>query len=134
MTPVEKSHSDGLNGALAAILRAERAAQRLSIAYLVAHMGISKSTVLRLLAGDRAIDVAHLAGFAEAFGMDPAELMRIAEQRVAPIATVTPIRKHVTVDDLRGLARVAVHGAGLVSKRVRSESSHPLYFPHASRV
>ena len=107
MTPVEKSHSGGLNGALAATLRAERAAQRLSIAALVAHMGISKSTVLRLLAGDRAIDVAHLAGFAEAFGMDPAELMRIAEQRVAPIATVTPIRKHVTVDDLRGLARVA---------------------------
>ena len=61
MAPVEKSHSDGLNGALAAILRAERAAQRLSIADLVAHMGISKSTVIRLLAGDRAIDVAHLA-------------------------------------------------------------------------
>ena len=107
MAPVEKSHSDGLNGALAAILRAERAAQRLSIADLVAHMGISKSTVIRLLAGDRAIDVAHLAAFAEAFGMDPAELMRSAEQRMSPIATVSPIRKHVTVDDLRGLARVA---------------------------
>ena len=108
MNPVERSHSDGLNGALAATLRAERAARRATIAYLVDHMGVSKSTVLRLLAGDRAIDMAHLAGFAEALGMDPAELMALAEARMgATRSNVTRLYPRATVEDLRGQPHAA---------------------------
>ena len=83
MTPVEKSHEHGLNGALAATLRAERAARRITIDQLVTSLGVSRSTVLRLLGGERAIDVAHLAAFAEAYKVDPAVLIQAAEARAA---------------------------------------------------
>ena len=121
--------------AVAATLRAERAVAGLDQAAIARPTGIARSSYRFYEQAARNPDVVQLAMIAEAFGVTFAYLMSEVDRR-APRqgATVTPIRKHVTVDDLRGLARVAVHGAGLVSKRVRSESSHPLYFHHASRV
>ncbi len=94
--------------AVAATLRAERAVAGLDQAAIARLTGIARSSYRFYEQAARNPDVVQLAMIAEAFGVTFAYLMSEVDRR-APRqgATVTPIRKHVTVDNLRGLARVA---------------------------
>lgn len=83
MSPVEKDHAAGLNGALAAAMRGERAAKGLSLDQVADRSGIPVVSVQRYMAGKRAIDVATLAALAEALELSPRELIEAAESRLA---------------------------------------------------
>lgn len=83
MTPVERDHAAGLNGALAAAMRAERAANGLTLDQVADRSGIPLVSVQRYMAGKRAIDVAALAALADALDLTPRELIEAAEGRLA---------------------------------------------------
>lgn len=82
MTPVEPPES-GLNAAVAAELRAERAAQDLTMQELATAAGVPFGSLRRYLAAERNIDVATLAALAAALGTTSADLVSAAEARVA---------------------------------------------------
>ena len=94
--------------AVAATLRAERAVAGLDQAAIARLTGIARSSYRFYEQAARNPDVVQLAQIAEALGITFPYLMSEIDRR-APRqgATASPIRKHVTVDDLRGLARVA---------------------------
>ncbi|TFD27474.1 helix-turn-helix domain-containing protein [Cryobacterium cryoconiti] len=71
------------NEAVAAQLRAERAAKGMTIDQLVAVSGISKSQVLRLVHGKRDIDMRDIASLTQALGLDPVTLISRAQARMA---------------------------------------------------
>jgi len=73
---------EGLNAAMAAEFRAERAAQSMTVAGLVDASGIGKSQLLRILNEHREIDMHDLARLAHAFNLEPDELMRRAQDRL----------------------------------------------------
>ena len=77
------THSTGLNGAVAATLRGEVAAQGLSQADLSARSGIPLVSVQRYLKPSRAIDVATLDQMARALGTDAQTVMMAAAMRLA---------------------------------------------------
>lgn len=93
MSPVEKNHAAGWNAAVAAQIRAERAAAGLTLDQLAEKSGIPKRTLIRLINAERAIDVAHLAAVAEVFDLSLAELLDRARSRVVTVATVLPLRR-----------------------------------------
>jgi transcriptional regulator with XRE-family HTH domain len=81
---VTTNYGERLNAAVASELRAERAAhQGMTIAKLVEASGIGKSQLLRLLNNQRDIDMQDVALLTQALGMEPAELMRRAQDRLA---------------------------------------------------
>lgn len=68
--------------ALAAQIRAERAASGMTQAELIARAGMSRSTYLRIEAGTRVPDVTDLARIAFALGLPLSTLIRRAEDRL----------------------------------------------------
>jgi transcriptional regulator with XRE-family HTH domain len=72
--------------AVAAQIRAERAASGLTQRQVMEKSGIPKSTYLRLESGERVADVQQLAAFCAAVDISLADLMRHAEERVARTA------------------------------------------------
>lgn len=70
------------NDAVAAQLRAERAIARITIDELVARTGISKSSILRYLNGDRDITLNTVATIAKAIGVPHLSVLAAAESRV----------------------------------------------------
>lgn len=74
---------DTLDEAVAATLRAERAAADLSQRQVAEASGLSPQTVMRLERAERSPTVVQLVVLASVFGLSASELMRRAEQRLA---------------------------------------------------
>lgn len=72
----------GITGAVAAQLRAERAASGLTLDDLVAATDMSKSSIQRYLRGDRIVDVEDLALFSRAFGVSMTTILDRAQERM----------------------------------------------------
>ncbi|WP_136192012.1 helix-turn-helix domain-containing protein [Actinomyces procaprae] len=83
MATRDKDPSVGLNAAVAAELRAERAAQQLTVEALVGRSGIPKRTLLRLLNAERAISLDALQALADAFGVRMSALIARGEERLS---------------------------------------------------
>ena len=83
MSTINKDPRSGMNAAVAAELRAERAAQRMTIDTMAAASGYPKRSLLRWLNTERSIGVEPLFAMAGALGVPAAELVRRAEKRVA---------------------------------------------------
>lgn len=75
--------NDDLNSALAAVLRAERAAQSLTFRQLADRSGLPEKSIEAWLApkGTRAIKVAVLEALADALGVSAHELLERAGER-----------------------------------------------------
>jgi transcriptional regulator with XRE-family HTH domain len=71
-----------LNVALAAELRAERVAINMTIEELRQRAGLTKPTMLRILAGTRDINVTQLAKLSQAMNITAEELFRRAVERM----------------------------------------------------
>lgn len=82
MTPVEKDPARGLNGAIAAELRAERAAMKITFDDVAERSGLSKRTVLRLFNAERAVTMAYLEAVCEAMGVQMSHITERAEARL----------------------------------------------------
>lgn len=76
-----RGHDTGLNGSVAAALRAERAAQNLTIEQLAALSGVPAVTVQRLLAARRVITMETLEDLCRALRVSPTEVITRAEER-----------------------------------------------------
>lgn len=98
MTPIEMDHSRGLNGAIAGELRAERSRRRITFDALSARTGISKRTLIRVLNGERAINMAVLESICEALGVPPSDLIKIAQARLEESA-VSDLGYTLAADD-----------------------------------
>lgn len=85
MTPIERDPNKGLNGAVAAVLRAERAAasQRLTQDEIADKAEIPVVSLRRYLNGKRAIDMSVLSAICKAMGVDPQYVMAEANKRVS---------------------------------------------------
>lgn len=82
MSPFNKDPSTGMNAALAATLRAERAVKRMTINKLAGQSGIPKRTLMRLLNAERTITVEHLNSLADALQVPIATLIERAGWRL----------------------------------------------------
>lgn len=96
MSPIAKP-AEGLNAAVAAELRGERAAKELTTKQLSEMAGIPYASLRRYLGAERHIDVATLAELCEALGLDVGELVSRAAERLE--------RVHAS-DGARGLPSV----------------------------
>lgn len=67
--------------ALAAQLRAERAASGMTQDELAQRVGVSKMTIRRYLTGERPVVIPHFVELAAAFGLTPDELIRRSNER-----------------------------------------------------
>lgn len=74
---------DELRLAVAATLRAERAAAQLTQQELADRSGLGYQTVMRLEKGERSPNVGQLAALCAVFGMSMSDLVERAEQRLA---------------------------------------------------
>ena len=70
------------NDAVAAELRAERGAKRLTVDQLANNAGMVKGTLLRYLNGQREIPIPALYHISKALGVEPQEVMDRASRRV----------------------------------------------------
>lgn len=100
-----------MNQAVAAEIRAERGAQRMTVKQLALASGMVESTLNRALAGERDINVTQLTKIAAALGTTPDALMTRAVTRMGGIdvlmsdvgrKNVTPLRRveDMTVDEI----------------------------------
>lgn len=76
--------------ALAAQIRAERAAAQWSQAELSRRSGVSRVSIIRIERGERVADTTQMVRFAQAFGLPLVEFVRRAEQRVLSETTPDP--------------------------------------------
>ncbi len=115
MTPIEAPEG-GLNAAVAAELRAERAAQNLTVQQLAERSEVPYPSLRRYLAAERHIDVSVLHALANALGTTSGELISAAEERMRRGARPTVIRTDFganqsegapNLDHLRGLPSAA---------------------------
>lgn len=83
MTPPLPGPAEGLNGAVAAELRAERAAQNMTLQQLAEAADVPFPSLRRYLAGERHIDVSVLEAVAAALSLDAFEIVRRAGARAA---------------------------------------------------
>jgi len=81
MTPLERDHERGLNGALAAEVRAELAVQNRKQTWLAAKADMDRVTMRRYVMAERAMNTAIVEVIATALGVDAGELMARAVQR-----------------------------------------------------
>lgn len=90
MTEANGRNRSAIALAVAAQIRAERAASGLTQRQVMDLSGLPKSTYLRLESGERVADVSQLAAFCAAVGVPLAEFMHRAEERLsAPAPTLT---------------------------------------------
>lgn len=82
MGPYEKESSRGLNAAVAAALRAEKAAAGMTNRTLAERSSITVASVQRYLAADRHIDVNVLDALAQALQTTPNRLIQAAQERM----------------------------------------------------
>lgn len=82
MTTNEPTPADTMNAAIAAVLRAEKAAQKLTYPTLVEATGIPAVSLKRYFAGDRDITVRVLTLIALALNMTPGEIWSKAAERL----------------------------------------------------
>ncbi len=75
---------DELTRAVAAALRAERAASQLTQHEVALRSGLGYQTVMRLEKGERSANVEQLAALCSVFGLSMSELIERAEQRLRP--------------------------------------------------
>ena len=81
MTPIA-TPAEGLNAAVAAELRGERAAKDLTTKQLSERAGIPYASLRRYLGAERHIDVATVAALCGALGLKPAEIVARASERL----------------------------------------------------
>lgn len=81
MTPLERDHERGLNGALAAEIRAELAVQNRKQTWLALKTDMDRVTLRRYLMAERAMNTALIEAISTALGLDEGELMTRAVQR-----------------------------------------------------
>lgn len=112
MSPVEKDHARGLNGALAAEIRAEMAVQGVSGHRLAELTGIDRLTLRRYTKGDRALTTSTVEAVALALDLAPGDLMmRAARRRDENPALYGPVSDGSAT--LRAVAKSGdVEGAG----------------------
>lgn len=94
MTNFDRDPATGLNAALAAELRAERAAKHMTIADLAERSGVSRSTLIRMLNAARPISVVPLQDLSEVLGVKTSCLLARAERRLAADQEITPRARH----------------------------------------
>lgn len=82
METSDRNPASGLNGALAAVLRGERAAQRLSLDQLAASSQVSRRTLIRLLNAERTMGLEQAAAIAAALGLRLPDALERAEGRL----------------------------------------------------
>ncbi|MGB2557785.1 helix-turn-helix domain-containing protein [Cellulosimicrobium cellulans] len=82
MTTNEQTPADTMNSAIATVLRAEKAAQKLTYPNLAEATGIPAVSLKRYLAGERDITVRVLALIAQALNMTPGEIWAKALERL----------------------------------------------------
>lgn len=83
MTPIEKDHAKGLNGALAAEIRAEIAAQGRTNIEVAKTVGMDRVTFQRYVNTVRGMNTAITEAIADALNVDPGELMVRAVRRLS---------------------------------------------------
>lgn len=88
MTPPLPRPDQGLNAAVAAQLRAERAAQKMTMGDLAEASDIPFGSLRRYLSEERHIDVAVLEQVAQALGTTAEEIVRSAAARLARVDVV----------------------------------------------
>ena len=71
-----------LGEAVAAVLRGERAAQRITFDELALRSDLDKSTVLRMLNNQRDMKMAQFSALCGALGVSSVDVMAAAEERV----------------------------------------------------
>lgn len=81
--PVERDPGEGYNAAVAAELRAERAAVRMTNKEIAEASGVSLPSVSRYLTAQRRIDVAALYDITVALKTTPVEILTRAQIRLA---------------------------------------------------
>lgn len=102
MSPQDKDPSQGLNAAVAAVLRGEMSSANLTFDALANISGISKRTLLRKMGKtiDRHLGIDDLATLAPIFKLTPAEVVEAAQERMAREGRRNPladrIRGHLT--------------------------------------
>lgn len=77
-----RSHDEGLNGSIAAVLRDERLSAGLTIEQLAERSGVPVVTVQRLLAARRAITMAVFDDLCHGLGLSPDDVMITARKRL----------------------------------------------------
>ena len=82
MSTIDRNPSEGLNAAVAAELRRERAAQQVTIDTLVERTGLSRSTILNTLNAKRLLGVEAVAAIATALGVSVTAIFSRAETRL----------------------------------------------------
>lgn len=82
MSTIDRNPSEGLNAAVAAELRRERAAQQVTIDTLVERTGLSRSTILNTLNAKRLLGVEAVAAIAQALGVSVTAIFSRAETRL----------------------------------------------------
>lgn len=92
METSDRNPAGGLNGALAAVLRGERAAKRLSLDQLAASSQVSRRTLIRLLNAERTMGLEQAAAIAAALGLRLPDALERAEERLEAeeAATLAP--------------------------------------------
>jgi transcriptional regulator with XRE-family HTH domain len=80
--PREQGHNEGLNGAIAAVLRGERASANITIAELATRSGVPKVTIQRLLAARRPITMEALERMCNGLQISPVEVTLSAVHRM----------------------------------------------------
>lgn len=103
MTPIELDHNKGLNGAIAGELRAERSRQRITYDQLAERTGIGRRTLIRIINGERAINMATLEAICEAFAVPPSAVIAAA-QRHLDTETTADVVAFPTVENQEWLA------------------------------
>ena len=76
-----------LGEAVAAVLRGERAAQRITFDELAVRSDLDKSTVLRMLNNQRDMKMAQFSALCGALGVSSVDVMAAAEERVKRAAS-----------------------------------------------
>lgn len=101
MTPIEMDHGKGLNGAIAGELRAERSRKRVTFDELHERTDISRRSLIRLLNGERAINMASLESICRALKVSPSDVIaRAQEQLVKECDAVSPEGYRLAASDM----------------------------------
>ena len=82
VAPMNTDKNAELGEAVAAVLRGERAAQRITFDELAVRSDLDKSTVLRMLNNQRDMKMAQFSALCGALGVSSVDVMAAAEDRV----------------------------------------------------